>query len=264
MKKRFFCFVSLALFCVSLAFSQVYIDASIYEIASDSLESSPEVDSIEREIFRTNNSINNVKMMRGMKRVSIDGRQIDPDEEVIRLENQLKELNAKLADAKKTLKYEDYDLLGMRVLERLEEITKASGKKIVLCKTFDELEEINQEYISFILENDGYEKNIMIDICGGEKKYEFKASYDGNFSYDETKPEYAKFVDFCARSMECVVSFVEDKKRYEPKEQNPYFVDAMGHKVQCVRGLDDYSFGLISFDDSGKSQNAILYDYAGS
>ena len=264
MKKSFFCFVSLALFCVSLAFSQVYIDASIYEIASDSLESSPEVDSIEREILRTNNSINNVKMMRGMKRVSIDGRQIDPDEEVIRLENQLKELNAKLADAKKTLKYEDYDLLGMRVLERLEEITKASGKKIVLCKTFDELEEINQEYISFILENDGYEKNIMIDICGGEKKYEFKASYDGNFSYDETKPEYAKFVDFCARSMECVVSFVEDKKRYEPKELNPYFVDTMGNKVQCVRGLDDYSFGLISFDDSGKSQNAILYDYAGS
>lgn len=184
MKKSFFCFVSLALFCVSLAFSQVYIDASFYEIASDSLESSPEVDSIEREILRTNNSINNVKMMRGMKRVSIDGRQIDPDEEVIRLENQLKELNAKLADAKKTLKYNDYDLLGMRVLERLEEITKASGKKIVLCKTFDEVEEINQEYISFILENEGYEKNIMIDICGGEKKYEFKASYDGNFSYD--------------------------------------------------------------------------------
>ena len=104
MKKSFFCFVSLALFCVSLAFSQVYIDASFYEIASESLESSPEVDNIEREIFRTNNSINNVKMMRGMKRVSIDGRQIDPDEEVIRLENQLKELNAKLADAKKTLK----------------------------------------------------------------------------------------------------------------------------------------------------------------
>ena len=70
MKKSFFCFVSLALFCVSLAFSQVYIDASFYEIASESLESSPEVDSIEREIFRTNNSINNVKMMRGMKRVS--------------------------------------------------------------------------------------------------------------------------------------------------------------------------------------------------
>ena len=98
----------------------------------------------------------------GESKLETDRRHLN--ERIHSLENQLKELNAKLADAKKTLKYNDYDLLGMRVLERLEEITKASGKKIVLCKTFDELEEINQEYISFILCRNEIEKTSLLNM----------------------------------------------------------------------------------------------------
>lgn len=264
MKKSFFCFVSLALFCASLSFAKVYVDASVYEIASWSLESSPETKEIENEIFRIKNTINTIGMMKGLKSISIDGRQIDPEVETKNLEKKLKELEQKLEDEKKTLKYEDYDLLGMRILERLEKLCSASGQEIVLCKTIDEVREIPQEYISFHLETGNYEKSIKIKIMGDEKNSEFETSYDGKFSYDETNSDYAKFVDYCARSLECVVHYVENKKAFEPKEVNPYFVDVMGEKVQCVRGLDDYSFGLISFDAADKSQNVVLYDYAGT